>query len=225
MKNLGFTRLDLVAPRCAPFDDDACRMAVDAKDILLAARVHGSVDDALVGTGAVFGTSALVGKHRKPHFRLDALGPELAKCARSREIAFLLGREDRGLSDRELDRCTHLVRLPSSADYPSFNLAQAALLCAYTLRLAIDGPESGPPLETPASYEEREAMYHHLEASLRAIGFLHDDTAEGMMRRVRRMLGRAALTAGEVKILRGVARQTLWIARQAGRPPGEGRGP
>jgi tRNA C32,U32 (ribose-2'-O)-methylase TrmJ len=37
-----------------------------------------------------------------------------------------------------------------------------------------------------------------------------------MMRRLRRMLGRAELTAEEVKILRGVARQALWAAGRAG---------
>jgi tRNA C32,U32 (ribose-2'-O)-methylase TrmJ len=59
-------------------------------------------------------------------------------------------------------------------------------------------------------------MYTHLSESLLAIGFLKPDTADGMMRRIRRMLGRAALTVGDVQILRGVARQTLWVAGKAG---------
>ena len=41
------------------------------------------------------------------------------------------------------------------------------------------------------------------------------------MRRLRRLLGRTALTSEEVKIFRGIARQSLWIAQQAAKsvPP------
>lgn len=216
IKNLGFSRLDLVGPRCDPADDEAFRLAVDAADVLAAARVHPTLDAALAGAGTVFGTSALLGKQRKPHYRLDALAPEIAALAAAGEIAFVFGREDRGLEDGELDRCTHLVRFAHAGDYPSFNLAQSVLLCAYTLRLALDGPVGGAPEEPAASHEEREAMYAHLEEALLAIGFLHPDTAEGMMRRIRRILGRAGVTSGDAKVLRGIARQALWAAGRAG---------
>ncbi len=216
IKNLGFSRLDLVRPRCDARDDDALRLAVDAADVLTAARVHSTLDSALAGTGAVFGTSALVGKQRKPHYRLDVLAPEIAALAVAGEIAFVFGREDRGLEDAELDRCTHLVRFAHAGDYPSFNLAQSVLLCAYTLRLALEGSAVETVDEPVASHEEREAMYAHLEGALLAIGFLHAETAEGMMRRIRRILGRAGLTAGDTRIVRGIARQVLWAASRAG---------
>jgi TrmH family RNA methyltransferase len=216
IKNLGFSRLDLVAPRCDPADEDARRLAVDAADVLGAARVHPTLDAALAGTGAVLGTSALVGKQRKPHYRLDALAPGLGALAAGGEIAFVFGREDRGLEDGELDRCTHLVRFAHAGVYPSFNLAQSVLLCAYTLRLALEREASETPAEPAASHEEREAMYAHLEDALSAIGFLHEEAAEGMMRRIRRILGRAGLTSGDAKVLRGIARQVLWAAGRAG---------
>jgi tRNA C32,U32 (ribose-2'-O)-methylase TrmJ len=114
------------------------------------------------------------------------------------------------------------VYFPSSADFPSFNLAQSVLLVAYELGLARIGAVDSDPLEPPAAHEEREEMYAHLRAALWATGFLHEDSADVMMRRIRRMLGRALLSSNEVKILRGIARQTLWAARQAGlEPPAE----
>jgi tRNA C32,U32 (ribose-2'-O)-methylase TrmJ len=50
---------------------------------------------------------------------------------------------------------------------------------------------------------------------LLAIGFLKLGQLEGMMRRLRRILSRAELTAGDVDVVRGIARQILWLARQA----------
>jgi tRNA C32,U32 (ribose-2'-O)-methylase TrmJ len=59
-------------------------------------------------------------------------------------------------------------------------------------------------------------MYRHLERAFVAVGFLSRDTVLPIMRRLRRALDRAELSAEEVKLLRGVARQTLWAAGRAG---------
>jgi TrmH family RNA methyltransferase len=221
LKNLGFRSLHLVAPEGDPGGPEARAFAVDALDVLESARVHQTLDEALAGALTVVGTSARTGKQRRPHHRLDLFGPDLARLAEAGPLAVVFGREAHGLSDAELDRCTHLVHFLASPDYPSFNLAQSVLLVAYTLRLALEGlpgPPAQPPAEPPADHVTREAMLAHLEAALRAIGYLHEDTALPMMRRLRRLFGRAELTAGEAAILRGIARQTLWAARQAGLP-------
>jgi TrmH family RNA methyltransferase len=211
LRNLGFRRLDLVAPACQHRGQEATRMAVDGVDVLLGAGVHATLDAALEGAATVIGTSRRVGKQRRPHYRLDEIAPDLPRMAAAGEVAFLFGREASGLEDAELDRCTHLVHLLADEAYPSFNLAQAVLLAAYETRKALAG---APPaaLETLADHESRESMYAHLEEALRAIGFLHDPTSEGMMRRLRRILGRAELTPGDVQVVRGIARQILWLA-------------
>ena len=211
LHNLGFRGLRLVAPRCDRLGADARRMAVDATGVLEESQVDADLDAALAGAGAVVGTTARTGKQRNPHWRLDAFAPEAAALARAAPIAFVFGRETHGLSDAELDRCTHLVRFPASPDNPSFNLSQAVLLVAWELRLALEG-EAPPALDPPAAHEAREAMYTHLEAALRAIGYLHGDSSEPMMRRLRRLVGRAAPTSVEVQMLRGIARQILWLA-------------
>lgn len=215
LKNCGFERLVLVAPACDPLDEEARKFAVDARDVLLAAEIAPTLDAALAGAATVVGTSGLAGRQRRPHFRLDAFAAELPREAAKGTLAFVFGRESRGLTDGELDRCTHLVHLTASEAYASYNLAQAVLLCAYTARLALEGVPPPPAHdEPPALHEEREAMYEHLAEALRAIGFLKPDQEEGMTRRLRRMFGRADFTSGDVKVLRGIARQILWIARR-----------
>ena len=219
LKNLGFSALHLVAPQCDPKSAEARALSVDAWDVLDDAKVHATLDDALQGMRTVVGTSARTGKQRRPHFRLDAFAPDLARLAAGAPLAAVFGREAHGLSDAELDRCTHLVHIAASPEYPSFNLAQAVLLVAYTLRLGLEAQQGAPsplsPEEAPADHGSREAMLAHLEEALRAIGYLHEDTAVPMMRRLRRFFGRAELTAGEAAIFRGIARQVLWAAGQA----------
>jgi TrmH family RNA methyltransferase len=215
LKNLGFSALHLVAPRCDPRSLEARALAVDAWDVLDEAKVHDGLHDALQGMHTVVGTSARTGKQRRPHYRLDGFAPDLARLAAAGPLAVVFGREAHGLSDTELDRCTHLVHIAASPEYPSFNLAQAVLLVAYTLRLGLETAPPAGPEEAPADHGSREAMLAHLEDALRSIGYLHEDTSDAMMRRLRRFFGRAELTAGEAAIFRGIARQILWAAGQA----------
>lgn len=222
VKNLGFSRLVLVRPHFDRRDSEARMMAVDAADVLERAELCRDLDAALAGARSVVGTTARTGKYRRPHYRLDLFSAQLARLAAVGELAVVFGREDSGLTDRELDRCTHLVHLPAADAYPSFNLAQAVLLVAYELRRSLGSSLPAESLEPPAAHEEREGMYRHLAQALLAIGFLQEDTVESMMRRLRRLFGRATPTADEVTILRGVARQMLWSAEHA-RAEDEGR--
>jgi len=187
-------------------------MAVDAADVLDRAQVVGDLDLALTGASTVVGTSRREGRQRRPHFRLDELAPELGQLACAGELAVVFGCEPHGLADSDLDRCTHLVHFLASGEFPSFNLAQSVLLVAYELRRALAGPVVRSARGILADHAAREALYAHLGEALFAADFLKGDTAEGKMRRLRRILGRALLTAGDVRVLRGIARQMLWLA-------------
>jgi TrmH family RNA methyltransferase len=219
MKNFGFGRLDVVDPREGTDHEEAIRMAVDAADVLEAAQTHATIDDALSGAAVVVGTSRRMGKHRQPHHKLDELAPVVAGLAVRGEVALVFGREDHGLSDADLDRCTHLIYVPTNEAYPALNVAQTIAIVAYELRRALDATAVEPPDpedEALVDHAGREAMYEHLEEALLTIGFLKIGQLEGMMRRLRRILSRAQLTAGDVDVVRGIARQILWLSRQAG---------
>ena len=221
LKNFGFSRLAVVDPREGTDHEQAIRMAVDAVDILASAATYATLDDALATAATVIGTSRRMGKHRQPHHRLDDLAPVAAGLAARGEVAILFGREDHGLADADLDRCTHLAYIPTAPAYPALNVAQTVAIAAYELRRALDAgapPPLDPEDEALADHDVREAMYAHLEEALLTIGFLKTGQLEGMMRRLRRILSRAELTAGDIDVVRGISRQILWLARQARLP-------
>ena len=227
LKNLGFADLALVSPYCAVTDEEAVRFAVDAGDLLGAARVSRSLDLALIDVRTSVGTSRRMGKQRRPHLRIDELAPRLARLAERGDVAVIFGREADGLTDDELDRCTHLAYIPTSESYPAMNLAQSVAVIAYEIARAVDALEPAVPPkalgaenegvedEPLAAHPALEEMFAHLAEALAAIGFLKAAQAEGMMRRVRRILGRAELSDGDVAVVRGIARQILWLAREA----------
>ncbi len=61
----------------------------------------------------------------------------------------------------------------------------------------------------------------HAEEALLEIGFLDPANPARILRKLRRVLGRAAVTKEEVTILHGICRQTLWASRRK-REKGDG---
>jgi tRNA/rRNA methyltransferase len=128
----------------------------------------------------------------------------------------VFGPEDSGLSNEEIAACHLLAYIPTSADYASLNLAQAAVVCLYEVLRArvagnVDARETKPD-GVRADAAAVEDMYAALEQALLAIGFLSSDNPRHIMMTLRDVLGRAGLDERELRVLRGVARQISWFA-------------
>jgi TrmH family RNA methyltransferase len=207
MKNMGLTRLVLVNPLLFPHADATAR-AAGGTDVLMRAQVVETFDAALAGCRQVLGTSAR---------RRGVSGPELdpRRCAAGiaefsdrAEVALVFGRESSGLTNDEMDRCHHSVRIPTAPAFSSLNLATAVAVLAYELRLAADGgtiseAEAGGS-ERPAPVEDVEHFYRHLEDVLLMTGFLDPANPRHLMRRLRRLFNRARPSENDVHILRGI---------------------
>ena len=211
MKNMGLRQLFLVNPQCDWQGMEAKKMAVHAIDILEASRVVDTLPEALQGTQRVIATTgrdrALPTHLERPR---DAL-PWLVDTP----SAIVFGAEYRGLSNEELKYAQRFVRIPSSEDYPSLNLAQAVAVCAYELyQGAIESDRSQILSSSQASVENLEGYYKHLETILLKIGYLYPHTASARMEKFRRLYNRAELSTTEVAMLRGILRQMDWVLSQ-----------
>jgi tRNA/rRNA methyltransferase len=134
MKNFGLSKLWLVNPKIE-LNREAYSLAVHAGEVLAEASIVDALDDALEGAQWVVGTTSIVAKKPSNLHRTAVTLEELAEQTRSRqaEMALLFGREGRGLSNQELDRCDLIVSIPSSATYRALNVASAAAIVFYEL--------------------------------------------------------------------------------------------
>lgn len=205
MKTMGLTQLVLVNPAEFPHADAAAR-ASGAVDILERARVVKTLDEALAGCALVAGTSARRRGLGPPELLpRDCAARLTAEAAAGREAALLFGRERTGLTNEELDRCHILVNIPANPEYASLNLAAAVQVLAYECRLAhAAAPAAAERDGTPATAEEMERLYEHLESAALASGFLDPENPKHLMRRLRRLFNRAQPDQNEVHILRGL---------------------
>jgi TrmH family RNA methyltransferase len=126
------------------------------------------------------------------------------------EAALVFGSESRGLSRDLVDRCDLVIRVPTQTDFPVLNLAQAVAVLVATIDMGASRDASAAP--EPASQEEVEGLMSHLRQSLLTIGYLDPNSPQRILRKLRRLFGRAGITDNEVKILRGICRQMDWAA-------------
>ncbi|WP_269460066.1 TrmH family RNA methyltransferase [Polynucleobacter necessarius] len=60
----------------------------------------------------------------------------------------VFGPERTGLENHHLSLCTHRVWLDANPNYPSLNLAQALMVCAYILRQALKAGAADESVKT-----------------------------------------------------------------------------
>ena len=109
-----------------------------------------------------------------------------------------------------------MIRVPTEPEFPVLNLAQSVAILVSMLH-GVDGASDSTTPE-PAPQHLVDGLMNHLHESLATIGFLDPQSPQRILRQLRRLFGRAGITADEVKILRGICRQMEWAARtQPGR--------
>ena len=215
MKNMGFSELRIVYPDegSEHLSDPARRMSAGSEEILEQARVFPSLGLALADIQVVAGCTARKGQGRNPLLDPRELKEHAARLGPETRFAVVFGREDRGLTNAELDLCHLVVTVPTAPEHSSLNLAQAVLLICYELR---GGSSPGEPdvaaPNAPATSEELEELYGHARKVLLRVGFLDPQNPDRILRVLRRLLGRVGPDSREVAILRGILRRMDWYA-------------
>jgi tRNA/rRNA methyltransferase len=230
MKVMGFDDLVLVEPRWPNVlrREETIQRASGANDVLAKARVVATLDEALEGVDHLCATAMTPRDFGPPtrspreHFTQLLAGPcgdELSAGApaapRPGGVAFLFGSERFGMRNEDVYRCHVCLRIPTAPDFGSLNLAAAVQLIAYEWRQALGGfeaPALATPQRVPADAQSLAGMLQHLEQALVAVDFLDPAAPKKLMPRLNQLFNRAAPSADEIHILRGVAKAMLQAA-------------
>ncbi|HKV50347.1 MAG TPA: TrmH family RNA methyltransferase, partial [Gemmatimonadaceae bacterium] len=194
MKNMGVGMLRLVRP--AEYDRSRIeRVAHDTRDVAERIAHYESLDEALGDCVFVAGFTA---RRRSAKWRVATpreAATEALTHASHGLVAFVFGREDKGLSNDALDRAHVAVTIPTT-EHASLNLAQAVLVALYELHLAdanatrtVAPPRKDAPVATSEQYER---LFADVERALLGLDFFRTRNAELIMRTVRSVAYRAA---------------------------------
>lgn len=226
MKTMGLSSLVLVNPRKFPHYE-ASKLAAGAEDILLSARVVGSVNEALVDATLVLGTSVRDREVSWPTENPRSIAKLIFSHAASFEnakVAILFGRESSGLTNDEMDLCKVQIRIDANQEYSSLNLANAVQIIAYELRMralletekdgeqdftaGVDALTGIEQRQQSATQAQLDGHIQHLQSTLEALDFIKTKPPTVLMRKLTRLYNKAGLSVEEIQILRGILSAT-----------------
>ena len=219
LKTMGFSELRLINPKIKGVSShpEAIALASGATDVLESSIEGDSLAASVEGCSLVLGLTS-----RDREFGPPAIDWESAKSLietsvqSGGKVALLFGPERTGLDNEHLALCTHRVWLDANPDYPSLNLAQALMVCAFTLRETLT--QNDDKRSTLVNREEMAdfadpaavaAMLEHWREGLEAIGYLDPANPKKLMPRIQALFARSRLHKEEIDLLRGIAKQML----------------
>jgi tRNA (cytidine32/uridine32-2'-O)-methyltransferase len=238
MKTMGLSDLCLVDPKLFPHAD-ATALASGASDVLARAQIVPTLEDAIADCSLVIATSARSRTIPWPLMNARQAGEAVRIEAAVHKVAIVFGREDRGLTNEELQLCNYHVCIPTNEEYGVLNVAAAVQVLAYEVRMAhllaaeaaekIHTDESVPDQaelnqEMPVQFirwdeevvphGDMERFYTHFEAMLIDTGFLAPDNPRQLLARARRLFGRVRLDRIEYNMWRGIFTRLQEVAAE-----------
>lgn len=224
-KNFGIEDMRLVTP--AVFDPWRIEgIAHNTADLVERIRIFDSLDEAVADCALVVGLTARGRAAKRSVLRPRAAAREIVDSLSAAPVAIVAGREDKGLTNAELDRCHLLVTIPTTVEYSSLNLAQAVAVMSYELWVARGGEEQPvkPPRHEadPALAGQLEMLFQDWETGLWAIEFFKTRQPESVMRSFREIMFRARLDGREAALIRAMGIEVRRFLDRKGIPAARG---
>jgi tRNA/rRNA methyltransferase len=209
MLNCGLTDLRLVNPRDGWPNEKALAAASGADVVIEGARLYDSTEAAIADLNRVYATTA---RHRGMIKRVAtprrAAGEMRKAIGRGETVGILFGRERTGLVNEDIALADAVLAVPLNPGFASLNLAQAVLLVGYEWFQAADRTPASELVTNdtrPATKAELVNFFAHLEERLDDCGFLRNvEKRPSMVRNIRNLFQRAALTRQEIRTLHGI---------------------
>jgi len=221
LKTMGFADLRLIQPKIPGVANapEAIALASGAVDILETSQESPSLESAVQDCALVLGLTSRDREFGPPALNWQDARPLIkAAIAGKQRVALLFGPERTGLDNHHLSLCTHRVWLDANPLYPSLNLAQAIMVCAFTLRETLGEDAESRLLGEHSSVSEMvdyadpaavAAMLEHWRKGLEAIDYLDPANPKKLMPRLQALFARTRLQKEEIDLLRGIAKQML----------------
>jgi tRNA/rRNA methyltransferase len=209
MLNCGLSELRLVTPRDGWPNPKAVRAASGADVVLEKAKVFDSVAEAVTGLQRVVATTARTRELVQRIVTARRAAVDMRGWIASGErVGILFGPERTGLENDDAVLADTALTIPLNPQFSSLNVAQAVLLVAYEWLASADAAPDERLSEhatRPATKDELQNLFDHLERALDQSGFLrHKAMRPAMVNNLRALLQRAAMTEQEVRTFHGV---------------------
>jgi tRNA (cytidine32/uridine32-2'-O)-methyltransferase len=207
MKNMGFNNLCLINPKEINLEEVKA-LSANAADLIDKIQFFNTLDEALVDSEIVVATSSRQRKVPWPTQSLDDLSPVLIEeIKKNKNISILFGREDRGLTNEELQKSNIHMTIETDKKYPVLNLAMSVQVVCYKLFLDYQKSKrvnKNEYWDVPiAKYEHVTNLIDHFLSISEELEVFNKGNPRQIESRIKRLFRRVGLDDMEVNFLRG----------------------
>lgn len=228
MFTMGLTDLVVVSPKL-PIDDDAYAHASGASQVLQNTKIVEQLSEAIADCHYVLATSSRQRHIPKPvmtprqmsNFLVESFCQnKIVNGEHLPKIAILFGREDRGLTNDELQLADYHIQIPANPDYGILNVASAVQVITSVLyevaekRLLSPVTDNNQKIldmvlrqqwdEMPITHEQQQQIEQKFLDLLQQLSIYHPDQAKNMPQRVSRLFGRLQLDKKEYQLFQAM---------------------
>ena len=204
MKTMGLSRLSLVNPRVFP-SDDAIALSGNATDVLQDAKIYKNIRDAIKDSTFVYATSSRDRSIQWPIKDAASAAKDIhAEVNNNKEISIIFGKEDRGLTNDELENANRLIEIPANPIYPVLNLAMSVQIISYEIFKASSDISLKEWRDYPeVNSKQLQMLIDHFIDTAVEIDVIDPDNPKKIISRIKRMFTRLQPDEMEASFMRG----------------------
>ena len=204
MKTMGLSRLSLVNPRVFP-SDDAIALSGNATDVLKNAKIYKNIREAIKDSTFVYATSSRDRSIQWPIKDAASAAKDIhAEVNNNNEISIIFGKEDRGLTNDELENANRLIEIPANPIYPVLNLAMSVQIISYEIFKASSDISLKEWRDYPeVNSEQLQMLIDHFIDTAVEIDVIDPDNPKKIISRIKRMFTRLQPDEMEASFMRG----------------------
>ena len=210
--NFNVDQLRIVSPGCDIYSLETKKMALKGIKFIKESNIYVSLIDAISDCDLVLATCGRI-SYKKDHNQdsLENISKWIRNFKSAKNLAILFGREDRGLTNRELLMAHKVFTINTHLNFPSLNLSHAVSIVLYELSkiTKADNMPQKKDLDFATS-KQIEDSFFEIEKLLLKTGYLLPHTLNAKISKFKKYIHRSETSKHEVDMLRGIVHQINW---------------
>ena len=210
--NFNVDQLRIVSPKCDIYSLETKKMALKGMKYITECTIYESLIDSISDCDLVLATCGRIDYQKG--YELDSLENISSWTKNFKELknlAILFGREDRGLTNKELLMAHKVFTIRTHKNFPSLNLSHAVSIVLYELSKITKTENILKKKDLNfATSKHIEDSFLEIEKLLLKTGYLLPHTLNAKISKFKKYIHRSETSKHELDMLRGIVHQINW---------------
>ena len=217
--NFEVDELRIVSPKCDVFSLESRKMALRGQKFIDNCKIFNKLESAIFDCDLVLASCGRIDASKDLFFESsEDIFNWIISFKKINNLAIVFGRENSGLTNKELLLANKIFNIPTSKNNPSLNLSHAVSIALYELNKS-SKKNVNKELEVfnLASSKQIHDSFLEIEELLLGVGYLLKHTSRAKIGKFKKFILRANTSMHEINVLRGIVHQIKWFLNNSKR--------